>query len=431
MIFRPHWRTVLLLLLWSLCTSAMAFSTRIERWSEDALLSDGRVVKVERKVGYTFQFMAGDESSMHLFASWPDKFWIKFKHPDTQETITWQGEQYYNPVLLDFVNGVPYLVVYGRGSKKTEDIYGCPELPYTYLKYEPGFVGKWSPVPVLMAPQVLRKANLSPDYPDFGNLDAQGEAIVTKRRGGRHRRDMSPTDIQSRMSRAEHHSSSFFQRLIPRTYDEWNYISKNHHLNERKRGDCRPPRKLLPQLMLPAASQSSPEILKAVTYTPDRIALSDEWSNMAFDQKREGECKKIFRPTDLNDYTKGQRFINDSTGSKPAPYSRTTQFNMGVRVLCDDYVWFITHQEERGKIVISKFTLTGDLVYRISFRNPDHVEGFIGYIRVPSLRTRDGYLYFDWLDFRDINSESHIKRWLEMRIREPEMPNSPVQGTLR
>jgi hypothetical protein len=64
MISLLHWRKALLLLLCTACTSAMAFSTRTERWSEDALLSDGRVVKVEREVSYTFQFISGDEASM-------------------------------------------------------------------------------------------------------------------------------------------------------------------------------------------------------------------------------------------------------------------------------------------------------------------------------------------------------------------------------
>jgi hypothetical protein len=101
---------------------------------------------------------------------------------------------------------------------------------------------------------------------------------------------------------------------------------------------------------------------------------------------------------------------------------------MGIRVLCDDDVWFVTHQEEPGKIVISKFTATGDLVFRTSFRNPDRVEGFIGYIRVPSLRSEGGYLYFDWLDFRDINREWHIKRWLKMRMKVPEKPNPSINS---
>jgi len=139
-----------------------------------------------------------------------------------------------------------------------------------------------------------------------------------------------------------------------------------------------------------------------------------------FDQKRDGGCKNLFRPTDPDDYMQGQRFVNDSTGQKPVPYSRKAQFDMGVSVLCDDRLWFITHREEKDKIVISKFTDTGDLLYRTSFQNPDRVAGFVGTIRVPSVRSEGGYLYFDWLDFRDILGEWHIKRWLKMRMREPD-----------
>ena len=385
------------------------------------MLHDGRLITVERAVDWTTRIILTDPffglpTLPHLSDNWPDKFWLKFKHPATQETIKWQGEQYYRPVLLDIVGGVPYLIVYGRGSKETEAIYGCPELPYSYLKYEAGSFGKWSPVPVENAPDMLRKANLSPKYPDFG---------------GDSRRNMTSAEVQKEMASAESSSAGFFQRVIPRSYKEWNYTYKNGHLNERKQGDCRPPRAPLPQAVLPAPIEGSPEIVETINYTPDRIAIGDDWSNLVFDKKREGECKKLFRPTDPNDYMQGQRFVNDSSGQKPAPYSRTTEFNMGVRVLCDDYVWFVTHQEETGKIVISKFTVTSDLVFRTSFRNPDRVDGFVGYIRVPSLRSEGGYLYFDWLDFRDINRQWHIKRWLKMRMKEPDMPNAAMQGALR
>jgi hypothetical protein len=240
---------------------------------------------------------------------------------------------------------------------------------------------------------------------------------------GRPSRDLSPDEVLTNIRKVERSSGGDFQAKIPRSYDDWHNIYKNSYLNERRQGDCRPPRAPLPQAALPAAIEGTPEILETINYIPDRIAIGDGWSNLVFDLKREGECKKLFRPTDSNDYMQGQRFVKDSTGKKPAPYSRTAQFNMGVRVLCDEYVWFITHQEETGKIVISKFTVTGDLVYRTSFRNPDRIEGFVGYIRIPSLRPEGGYLYFDWLDFRDINREWHIKRWLKMRMREPASPN--------
>lgn len=409
------------------------FSSRTEYWSEDVLLQSGKLIKVKRKVDWTTHIVTTDPFfglpivPPHFSNSWPDKFWLEFEHPNTHQRIQWQGIQHFRPVLLDIVDGTPYLVLWGHSTTDSEKTYGCAELPYIYLKYDPASAGNWSPISVEAAPQSLRNANLSPDYPDFGNLGDYGESIAAKQRGGRARRDMSIEDIQKRMSNAEHHLGGGFQSSIPRTYDEWRYMGKNNHLNERTVGDCRPPRQLPPPVILPTPIESTPEILNAINYTPDRIAVGDDWSSMVFDQKRERACKAFFRPTDPNDYMQGQRFINDSTGNKPAPYSRAAQFDMGVRVLCDNYVWFITHQEIPGKMVISKFTLTGDLVYRTSFRNLDQVEGFIGYIRVPSLHAQDGYLYFDWLDFREDNREWHIKRQLEMRIREPETPNSAEQ----
>jgi len=378
-------RIVFIFLLSTICSAAMGYTSRTESHIEDVALHDGRHIEVERTVQWKTEFHILDPffglPFMPRFeTSGPDTFSLKFKHPDTQETITWQGVQHYTPVLLDIVSGVPYLVVNGFTSKETEAIYGCPELPYFYLKYESGFFGKWVAIPVEKAPEVLRESNLS---------------------------------------QASRNDGGFFQRVIPRTYEEWNYMYKNEHLNERKVGDCRPPRAPLPQAALPTAKEGIPEILETINYAPDRIAIGDDWSNLMFDQKREGECKKLFRPTDSSDYMQGQRFVNDSTGKKTVPYSKTAQFNMGVRVLCDDNVWFVTHMEEPGKIIISKFTATGDLVYRTSFRNPNVVSGFIGYIRIPSLRSEGGYLYFDWLDFNDSNREWHIKRWLKMRMREP------------
>lgn len=405
------------------CSSLPEISTKTEGWSEDAVLQDGRMIKVEREVSYTYQLVAGDSGSMVTNASWPDKFWIKFKSPETQETITWQGKQNYRPVLLDIVDGAAWLVVFGRVEKGLETEYGCPELPYIYLKYESGFVGGWRPIPVESAPKVLRKANLSPHYPGFQERNAEADQFKAwYYRDGRDVRDLSPTEVQSEISSVHKSSGGQFQGEIPRTYEEWNYAYKNDRLNRRFHGDCRPPRVLMPQVTLPAPAEDTPEILKIIDYTPERLAIGDDWSALTLDSNREGECKKLFKPTDPNDEMQGQRFIKDSTSSKPAPYSRSAHFDMGVRVLCDEYVWFITHREEPGKIIISKYTVLGDIVYRASFRKPDDITGFIGYIRVPSLRSEGGYLKFDWLYFKNVGREWHIKRLMEMRLREPEQP---------
>jgi len=383
-----------------------------KRWSEDVVLQDGRRIKVEREVSYTFKHSIGDAGSgFSVFKNILSNHRLQFKHPDTGKFIVWQGDPSFTPVLLDVIDGASYLVLSARPTKETERVYGCTELPFIYLQYDTKSQGKWRTVPEDRAPRTLKRANLS-------------FAEKTKLKD-----HLSVDEVQETIAQNEKSSDRFFQREIPKDYSEWRYLYKNSYRNERRRDDCRPPRAPLPQMALPAPIEGSPEILEAIDYTPNRIAIGDAWSDLVFDRKREGECKKLFRPTDPDDYMQGQRFVNDSSGRKPAPYSRTTQFNMGVRLLCDDDdVWFVTHQEEPGKIVISKFTITGDLVFRTSFRNPDRVEGFIGYIRVPSLRSEGGYLYFDWLDFRDINREWHIKRWLKMRMREPDMPNPSINS---
>lgn len=357
--------------------TASAFCTKTYEADFDVTLIDSRVIKITRKVCWTFQFLGGDSGSPVFMKSWPDKFWIKFKHPDTREKIEWEGDQYFDPLLLAIVKGVPYLVVGGRPDKDTSSKYGCPELPFIFLKYEKtGLWGKWIPIPVEQAPAELKYVNLP------GNERAQG--------------------------------------VIPRSYAEWNYEYKNSYMNERRQNDCRPPRTQLPPVSLPAATEVTPEVLETINYTPDRLFIGDDWGRLTFDQKREGECKRLFRPADPGDYMQDQRFINDKTGNKRVPYSRNGQFQMGTRVLCDEkYVWFVTHQEEPGKMLISKYTISGDLTLRVSFLKPELLQGFVGYISIPSLRSEDDYLYFDWMDFRDINREWHIKRILKMRMQIP------------
>lgn len=358
-------------------TISSAFCTKTYEADFNVTLNDSRIIKVTRKVCWTFQFLGGDSGSPVFMESWPDKYWIKFKHPDTHEKIEWEGGQYFDPLLLDFVKGVPYLVVGGRPDKDTSSIYGCPELPFIFLKYEKtGLWGKWIPIPVEQAPTELKYVNLP------GNERIQG--------------------------------------IIPRSYDEWDYAYKNNYLNERRQNDCRPPRTQLPPVILPAATEVTPEVLETLNYTPDRLSSGDDWGRLTFDQKREGECKRLFRSADPNDYMQDQRFINDDTGNKRVPYSRNGQFQMGTRVLCDDkYVWFVSHLEEPGKMLITKYTISGDLVLRVSFLKPELLQGYVGYISIPSLRSGDDYLYFDWMDFRDVNREWHIKRILKMRTQIP------------
>lgn len=378
-------RIVAIFLLSTICSTAMGFTSRTESQIKDVALHDGRHIKVESTVQWTTQFKILDPffglPIMPRFEkSGPDTFNLKFKHPDTQETITWQGEQYYTPVLLDIVSSVPYLVVNGVISKKTEAIYGCPELPYFYLKYESGFFGKWLPVPVEKAPDVLRISNLS---------------------------------------QASRNDGGFLQRVIPRTYEEWNYMYKNSHRNERKVWDCRPPRQVPAKVVLPTPQEVSLEILETRNYSLDRIINLDDWTRLAFDKERDTYCSSLFKQADPDDSLLGERFTKDETGQKNVPYGK---FDMrtGVKRLCDkDNIFFIAHLEEPGKMVVTKYTPNGDLQYRISFQNPEEVKGFVGYIMAPTIKSEGGYLYFEWWHFMDSNMQWHVKRSLKARFREP------------
>lgn len=390
-----------------------AGETPPRQWSEDVVLQDGRQIKVERKVSYSFKHSIGDAGSgFSVFRHRLSNYHIQFSHPETGRNISWQENPDFTPLLLDVVSGIPYLILSARPTKETERVYGCTELPFLYLQYDSASPGKWRPIPADHAPRVLRKANLS-----LANEAGQKDFL-------------SANEVQETISQKEKSSGRFIQGDIPRNYGEWRYQYKNSYRNERRQDDCRPPRVPLPQMVLPAPIEGSPEILETIDYTPERISIGNEWTRLTFDQKRTGECKRMFRPADPDDYWQGQRFVMDGTGAKPVPYSRA-QFIMAVRVLCDDDVWFVTHLEEPGKIVISKFTVTGDMVYRTSFRKPEQVAGFSGDIRIPSLRSDGGYLYFDWLDFRNNNSGWHIKRWMKMRMKVSDMPNPSVQGALR
>lgn len=384
-------RTLALLLLLVACTQVMGFSARTERWTEDVALHDGRQIRVEREVEWTAEIVLTDPffglpTLPHISKNWPDKFHIRFKHPDTQENIVWQGEQHYRPVVLDLVDGVPYLVVYGRVTKKTEAIYGCPELPYIYLKYESEFVGTWSPVPVEKAPEELQRANLSLSYPDFGSDS---------------RRNLSPADIQRAMPK----SSGYFQSEIPRTYDGWHLKSKNSARNERNLGDCRPPPQPIPDIPIPKPTDVVLEVVVNRDYSlkypddfPDKTVSAVQGTITA------GQCAPLFQIADADNVMLGERFVNDLTGTKKLPYTGPIPFPSGrmleqraIRYCNDKFIWFIAEHEEPEKRVITKYTISGDIIYNIQFTDPKTVDNKMYRGMVPnSVTTEDGYFYFYW-----------------------------------
>jgi len=382
-------RIASLLLLCTVCTAAMGFTSRTENQIEDVALHDGRHIKVERTVQWKteFRFFHPITGILPRFESSGPSYHLKFKHLDTQETITWQGELHYTPVLLDIVSGVPYLVVNGFTSKKTEAIYGCPELPYFYLKYKSGFFGKWVAIPVEEAPEVLRVANLP-------------------------------------------NPNGLFQKEIPRTYEEWHYEFKNNHRNERLQGDCRPPLQPLPDVPLPKPVDVELETVENTVYI---VKSADEGNKYRWGKKgtlTRANCFTLFRPPKPENLMLGERFVKDPTGSKMLPYSGASPLPLGMletrteRYCDDNFVWFVAGHEEPGKTIITKYSITGDFIYNTRISNPKNTDGrrFPGKMVLDSLTTENNYFYFYWN--QDIKSPSdrsleYPNRMLKLRFREP------------
>ncbi|MEO8333232.1 MAG: hypothetical protein ABI479_12440, partial [Gallionella sp.] len=131
-----------------------------KNWIEEALLRDGKTIEVKREVEFVMT-KSGELSQM--FHCWPTTYWLKFKHPKTGKTIKWQGEPHFEPVLLDFVNDVPYLVIYGQPDQSNMNKYGCPDTPYIFLRYDEQN-NEWEHLQQGQIPRELKDANLAPSY---------------------------------------------------------------------------------------------------------------------------------------------------------------------------------------------------------------------------------------------------------------------------
>lgn len=199
------------------------------RWSEYAALHDGRRVRVEREWSYTLNHSRDDtDSELSGSKEWIGNQRLKFKHPNTGRIIEWQGNSLFAPVLMDFIDGVPFLILWARPKKESERIYGCTELPFIYLQYDSKSTTKWRAVSEDDAPHALQFANLS-----VTEADKLEDHMTTE-------------EVQETIVQKEKSSNGFFQRDIPRGYKEWRYKNKNEYRNERQEGDCRPSRKPLP-----------------------------------------------------------------------------------------------------------------------------------------------------------------------------------------
>lgn len=365
-------------------------------WIDDVLLHDGRIVEVQRKVVF--------------YRNSPDDYSFQVLHPDTGQLIAWKGERYVRPVLLDFVNGAAYLAIFSsREVFLNPKLYGCPELPYLFYKYD-NASSRWELLQAAMIPRVLSKANMSMRYDGTYMKDGTRQSV---------------SDITRRNPLYAAGSGGLFDINIPRSFDDWHYPRKARFINERYPGDCRPALptpvdSINPKDPKPETQHVELEILDTKDFNPDWVLSTDssgktpsEWAKHVFDSDRSKACAAYFKPAkpDNPKYDGWKSFVMDETGKI---VTASGYF------LCEkNVIWFIDYVGGGDRILLIKVTPTGEVIYRAGFIRPDTVKGYLGGIAYPSFRTSDGYVYFEWWYSNSNARQRYVKQVLKVRFREP------------
>lgn len=393
-------RITILLLMVFLLPISWCSAAPTEKWVDMAKSHTGQVIPVNRTVEYHF----GRGSLESAWKRWPNTFSLEFTNPFDGQKISWQGEEYVHPVLLDVVNGSAWLVITSSEVYSNVKKYGCPEIPYVFLNYS-SKTG-WRPVEPSGAPPELKEANLWYDYqpyllPPTRIVDA----------------DQIASDTRS----AEVSSSGRLSRIIPRNLEEWKYKYKKSGATTRVRNDCRPPLEQ-PVDYIAAAGPSRNvelEVLATEVIEPELVVQNDPsaWGAYTWDRERALACADRLGPA----ADEGQdqrlvawrRFVHDTTGKRlfPNSYSRFCDF---------DAVWIMGHRmTESGRVVIAKTTNTGDILYKISFKRPAVSVGSDGEMRISTFHARDGFVYFDWVNYYRRGPELRVKHLTKFRFPEP------------
>lgn len=416
--------TAAVLLLFAFASASWAYTDKTVRWTEDALLHDGKTVLVEREIQETLEVRLTDP----FFGLFPaprterggDIHSLKFKHPDTGATVKWQGQEEDLPMLLGFVDGVAYLVVYARPSKKHEQALGCPDLPYAFLEFDASKRSRWIPIPVDKAPVDLRVANLA------GGFNYKAEALRELKPG--ELKHQAASFVQDFLQGYEVRSRKHFQREIPRTYENWRYPDKDkdEYRNMRILDDCRPPPRPLPDIVLPGPIDVDLDAVETTdgTSSEHRKMLLSKPATATRDK-----CNALFTRADPANSMAGERFVSDPTRTKRPPYSGPAPialygFGLGGRAprYCDaNFIWYVAEHEERGKIWITKYTSSGELLYNARVARPQTADNTLARkFVIDSTTGEGGYFYFYWdQSLPSPSSGPFTSRLTQFRFREP------------
>ena len=372
-----------------------------ESWVDMARSHTGQQITVNRVVEYHL----GQGELSQALTRYPTQFSLKFTNPVTGERVSWEGERYVHPVLLDVVNGTPWLVINSSRLNSNSKDYGCPEIAYAFLSYKQG---RWMPVTPSSAPSELRNANLSYDYGPHMVLNSS---------------TITAESIVSNLRSAEVSTSGHFNVTIPRSLEQWQYKYKTAYMTRRDPNDCRAP------LLQPVNYIAERSSIKVELETLSSGAVEPElhmrespnsseslWGNYSWDKNRALACEDRVQAADEQDQrlTTWRRFTVDAT--------KTKVFPNGYNWFCDpEVVWIFGHgMVEPGRVVVTKATNSGDILYKVSFAKPPVVLGTGGGIRYSTFRASDGFVEFEWVGFDSGGYDWRVKHLAKFRFKEPD-----------
>jgi hypothetical protein len=163
--------TIRLLGIVALCVVSGCSGKQTYRWPEEVLLHDGRVIVVERSV------RTGEVPVEFGQRPGESDYTLTFKALDGA-SVTWHGgRDRFVPIILDLVDGVPYVVAIGA----TGLVYpreGCPRPPYFFFRWTNG---EWARTSYEDFPKIVRNANLTAGltyYAPWRERVANGDLIT-------------------------------------------------------------------------------------------------------------------------------------------------------------------------------------------------------------------------------------------------------------
>jgi hypothetical protein len=192
---------------------------------------------------------------------------------------------------------------------------------------------------------------------------------------------------------------------------------------ERYTSVLRPKSRLLPEQYAAienhVATEVPLEVLVSEPFNPSKTMTNEEWSRLAFDKMRGANCADLIR----QEYP-GSRFsifLKDATLKNRAPSNPGFAMCESNQIWIGDYVDRTdTNNFTNGKkMLLSKYTQDGRLIYKIKFTKPDNYKFYYGGIMDPTFHAQSGYLYFEWLNLNRDADGVKISRRIEARVLEP------------